>query len=127
MTGIQMSIHRITMIVRWAVNAKGSDNQLLSELKSLPSERRKNDPRLKDLMARLKNQWANGTRIEKLATLGWIDSESIDIFSDMLDNWAEISTQYKAELALRGKPPPLDDKHLTEYENTVKIVTSQNR
>ena len=112
-------------MVRWAVNAKGSDNQLLSELRSLPSERRKQDIRLKDLMTRLKNQWANGTRIEKLATLGWVDSESIGIFSDMLDNWAEISTQYRAELALRGKPPPLDDKYLKEYEKTASSVTSQ--
>lgn len=114
-------------MVRWAMNAKGPDEQLLANLRSLPSETRKKDPRLKDLVLYLKKEWSNGSQIEKLATLGWIDSESIDIFSDILDNWSVISTQYKAELALRGNPPPLEDKYLDDYEKTVRKVTSQNK
>ena len=113
------------MMVRWAMNAKGDDSQLLAELRSLPSDRRKKDPRLQELVSRLKTEWQTGTSIERLSTLGWIDSESIELFSDILDNWAAIKTQYQAELALRGKPPPLRNEDIDRYEKTVKEVTSR--
>jgi len=118
-----MSFHTITMMVRWAVTADKPTATLLDDLKKLPLNTRKNDPRVLSIVQELKQKWSSGTKIERLATLGWIEYDSISIFCEMLDNLDKLRKEYLDQVILNGVPPELKDDDVGAYE---KAVWSEN-
>jgi hypothetical protein len=111
------------MMVRWAVTADKPTATLLDDLKKLPLNTRKNDPRVLSIVQELKQKWSSGTKIERLATLGWIEYDSISIFCEMLDNLDKLRKEYLDQVILNGVPPELKDDDVGAYE---KAVWSEN-
>lgn len=123
-----MSFHTITMFVRWAVTADRDTARMLDEFRNIPPNERLYDERIVSLVKNLHDSWQYGTRIERLATLGWIPHESVTIFCNMLDNLNELRAQYRDEVAKRGVPPPLNDDDLEKYEaESNKVRTTFKR
>lgn len=114
-----MSFHTTTMLVRWVVSADEKTTSLLDELKNLPLEQLIKDDRVISIVKTLKLQWSSGTKIERLATLGWIEYDSIYIFSNILKNIDNLRTEYKQQIKLHGPPPPLKDEDLKSYEKAI--------
>ena len=112
-----MSFNLITMLVRWVVTAQGGTYTLLDDLAKIPMVERKRDERVQYIVQFLKEKWLNGTKIEKMATLGWNEYETICIFCDIVENLAKLREQYAQEMLLYGGPPPeLSDADLEKYE-----------
>jgi hypothetical protein len=107
------------MMVRFAVTADKATAQVLDELKTLPLETRKKDPRVLFIVQEMKNRWSSGTKIERLATLGWLEYDSIRIFCEMLDNLDILRKQYLENVMLNGLPPDLKDEDIQEYEKAI--------
>lgn len=114
-----MSFHAITMFVRWAVSADQKTAELLDSLKVLPMNTRKRDPRALRIVQELKSQWSRGTKIERLATLGWIEHDSLMLFCEMLDNLDSLRSQYREQVRLNGAPPELRDEDVVAYEKAI--------
>jgi hypothetical protein len=114
-----MSFHTTTMLVRWVVSTDEKTSSLLDELKNLPLEQLIKDDRVISIVKNLKLQWSSGTKIERLATLGWIEYDSIYIFSNILKNIDNLRTEYKQQIKLHGTPPPLKDEDLKSYEKAI--------
>jgi hypothetical protein len=114
-----MSFHAITMFVRWAVSADQKTSELLDTLKALPMDTRKRDPRALRIVQDLKTVWSRGTKIERLATLGWIEHDSLMLFCEMLDNLDSLRSQYAEQVRLNGAPPELRDEDLGAYEKAI--------
>jgi hypothetical protein len=114
-----MSFHAITMFVRWAVSADQKTSELLDSLKALPMSVRKKDPRALRIVQDLKTIWSRGTKIERLATLGWIEYDSLMVFCEMLDNLDSLRSQYAEQVRINGAPPELRDEDVTAYEKAI--------
>jgi hypothetical protein len=114
-----MSFHTITMFVRWAVSADQKTAELLNSLRDLPIATRKIDPRTLSIVQDLKSRWSRGTKIERLATLGWIEHDSIMLFCQMLDNLDSLRSQYDEQVRLNGAPPELRDEDVQAYERAI--------
>jgi hypothetical protein len=115
-----MSFHTVTMMTRWALLGTPEKNDLLDELKRIPFHTRKLDPRVIQIVKNFKNIWSNGNKIERLAVLGWQESESISIFCSMIDSIDELRKQYKEECQRHGSPSELNDTNLSQYEKAVQ-------
>ena len=111
-----MSFHTTTMLVRWVVSADEKTSSLLDDLKQLPIEQLSKDDRVISIIRTLKTQWSTGNKIERLATLGWIEYDSIVIFSNIIKNIDNLRSEYNKEIKLHGVPPPLRDEDLKSYE-----------
>lgn len=114
-----MSFHTITMFVRWAVSADQKTAELLDTLRKLPIDTRKRDQRTINIVQDLKSTWSRGTKIERLATLGWIEHDSIMLFCEMLDSLDNLRAQYAEQVKLNGTPPELRDEDLQAYERAI--------
>lgn len=114
-----MSFHAVTMFVRWAVSADQKTAELLDELKALPMDTRRRDPRTTAIVQGLKSQWSRGTKIERLATLGWIEHDSVMLFCQMLEDLDGLRSQYAEQVRLNGTPPALRDEDLGAYEKAI--------
>jgi hypothetical protein len=114
-----MSFHTVTMFVRWAVSADQKTADLLDSLKSLPMSTRKTDQRTISIVQGLKNSWSRGTKIERLATLGWIEHDSVMLFCQMLEELDSLRSQYKEQVRVNGAPPELRDEDLAAYEKAI--------
>lgn len=115
-----MSFHTITIMVRWTVTADEKNSELIEDLRKIPLGQRERDPRLVQLVESLKQKWSRGTKIERLATLGWNDTESCKLFSDILENLPVLQEQYREQVKVHGKPPELNDKDLEKYEKAIR-------
>jgi hypothetical protein len=115
-----MSFHTVTMMVRWAVTADKQTATVLDNLKRLPMETRVRDPRVLQIVQEMKRKWSVGTKIERLATLGWLEFDSIAIFCNMLDNLDQLRKEYLEQVLINGLPPDLNDDDIQSYEATVK-------
>lgn len=104
------------MMVRWAVTADAATSALLDTLCKIPLAQRKHDNRVIQIVRNMKAQWLRGTKIERLATLGWTESESIDIFCNMLDKLGELRQTFAEELQKSGPLPALCDEDVEKYE-----------
>jgi hypothetical protein len=107
------------MFVRWAVSADQKTAELLDELKALPIDIRRRDPRTTAIVQGLKYSWSRGTKIERLATLGWIEHDSVMLFCQMLENLDSLRSQYAEQVRLNGTPPELRDEDLGDYEKAI--------
>jgi hypothetical protein len=107
------------MFVRWAVSADQKTAELLNSLRDLPIATRKIDPRTLSIVQDLKSRWSRGTKIERLATLGWIEHDSIMLFCQMLDNLDSLRSQYDEQVRLNGAPPELRDEDVQAYERAI--------
>jgi hypothetical protein len=107
------------MFVRWAVSADQKTAELLDSLKALPMDSRKRDPRSLSIVQNLKSNWSRGTKIERLATLGWIEHDSLMLFCEMLDSLDNLREQYTEQVKVNGTPPELRDEDLVAYEKAI--------
>jgi len=114
-----MSFHTITIMIRWIVTADNDTRELLNKLKLIPFNNRQNDPKLIETVQSLKQKWSIGTKIERLATLGWCESVICKLFSEMLENLDILQSEYEELLKIHGKPPELNDKDLDKFENAI--------
>lgn len=120
-----MSFHTVTMMVRWAVTASPAEAAVLDELKLLPPQTRSKDLRVLEIVQGLRRKWSTGTKIERLATLGWLEYDSICIFCNMLDSLDQLRKEYLKEVLLHGSPPDLNDEDVHSYEATVRKVQEE--
>jgi hypothetical protein len=111
-------------MVRWVVT---SNPALLDELKLIPFEERKTNPRIVELVRSLKTTWSKGTKIERLATLGWNEYEVCQLFSELLENLPRLRAEYEQQVKAYGKPPDLDDKDLDKFDNAIKEASKAMR
>jgi hypothetical protein len=116
---IKMSFHTVTMFVRWAITTDEKTSDYLDNLKQLPLEDRLKDERVISLVRNLRKKWSTGTKIERLATLGWIEHDSICIFSNMLTEIDKLRQEYAENVKVNGTPPSLQDVNLEQYEKAV--------
>ena len=96
-----MSFHTTTMLVKWAVATDEKYTSLIDELKHLPVEQIAKDERVSSIIRNLKAQWSSGTKIERLATLGWIEYDYIYILSNIIKNIDQLRTEYKEKSFLK--------------------------
>lgn len=114
-----MSFHTITIMVRWAVTAEEKNLELVENFRKIPLEKRENDPEFRSFIANLKKQWTQGTKIERLATLGWNEAEACKTFSNILEELPNLKIQYNEQIKIHGNPPELNDKDLDKYEKAI--------
>lgn len=115
-----MSLRMVSLMVHWAVTADAKTSKLLDELATLPMDSRKRDPRLIQIVAGLKEKWSTSkNRIERLASLGWLDYESECIFAEMIDSLPKLRKEYLEQVMLHGLPDLSNDK-FNEFEKAVK-------
>jgi hypothetical protein len=107
------------MFVRWAVTADQKTAELLDSLKALPMSTRKTDPQTTAIVQGLKHSWSRGTKIERLATLGWIEHDSVMLFCQMLEDLDSLRAQYAEQVRVNGAPPELRDEDLGAYEKAI--------
>jgi len=120
-----MSFHTITMLVRFAVTAIPEQAQYLDELRAIPLSQRKDDQRVINLVKGLKEKWQKGSKIERLATFGWIEGETIELFCNMLDQLDTLREQYACEVARNGQPTELKDEFMEDYEKKSREVRKE--
>ena len=113
------------MMVRSAVMANEESQKILDELRIIPKEQRINDERIINIVRNFKIKWERGTKIEKLATLGWNESEVINLFSEMLDQLDFLRTQYQSEVDRCGNPSEISDENLERYEVVSKKINKK--
>lgn len=121
-----MSCHLINMMVRTVLLAKDETKELIDTILKIPRENRNRNDTCVEFVKNLKFIWTHGTQIERLATLGWDDRESLEIFCSILDNLDELKREYQKELENHGgkEPPELKDSDIKIYEyETNKLVT----
>ena len=106
------------MMVRWAVMADPETAKMLDEMKQIPIAQRKKDRRIIETVRGLKEKWLKGTRIERIASLGWIEDESIGFFCQMLDQLDALRKEYADEVAKKGVPPELKNTDYDQYTKT---------
>jgi hypothetical protein len=111
-----MSFHTQTMLTRWAVMAQGDDLKALETLKMVDYHNRDKNPALISIVKSLKDKWSYGKKIERLATLGWIESDVCKMLNDLIECLESIREEYSKMVAEHGTPPDLDDKDLRAYE-----------
>jgi hypothetical protein len=104
-------------MVRWVVTA---DPILLDELRLIPFSERKTNPRIVEVVRTLKTKWSKGTKIERLAVLGWNENDSCQLFSELLENLPQLRVEYAQQVKIHGKPPDLDDKDLDKFEKAIQ-------
>ena len=121
-----MSLHTITVMVRWVVTADSKTCELFDELRTIPYGKREKDPRLVELVQTLKNKWSFGTKIERLATLGWNDPESCRLLSEMLENLPVMREEYADQVKIHGKPRDWDDQDLERFNDAINKYRSRN-
>jgi hypothetical protein len=114
-----MSFHTVTMFVRWGISEDKEICKMIDEFKTIPLNDRKKDERVINIVRELKKKWSEGTKIERLATLGWIEYDSISIFCEMIDNIDKLREEYRANVLLNGVPPELRDADVDAYEKAV--------
>jgi hypothetical protein len=114
------------MITRWAMTADQELNTYLDYLKSIPYEARLRDERLRALIPKLKAAWSRGTKIERLAVLGWQDNEVLALIASMIDKLDQLRADYQEELAKKGSLPPLNDRDLQKYETVSRQHSKLN-
>lgn len=117
-----MSMHLITVMVDKIVNPDEKTEQILNELQKISFDQRKRDKRLIDLVVRLKEEWSHGTKIERLATLGWQEYEACQLFSEMIENIDRLRCEYREQTNLYGKPD-LSRGDSNRFEKGVSIVS----
>lgn len=116
----------INMMMRTVMTAEGKDKVFLEELSQLDEKGRKEDKRVEPYVLSLKEKWGFGTRIERLATLGWNQYESEEVLHGILSNLSHLRKEYEKQQKENGRPPPLRDEDLELYESTVKKIKKQN-
>ena len=112
------------MMVRSALTADAESQQTLDELRLIPKSQRNQDERIINIVRNFKIKWERGTKIEKLATLGWCESEVINLFSEMLDQLDSLRKQFRDEIEKHGSPSDIGDENLDKYE---KVSKSMNK
>jgi len=115
-----MSFHTITIMVRWVVTADQPTSELFKELRKIPLSERHRDPQLIQIIQALKTKWSTGTKIERLAVLGWDETESCKLLAEMLENLPKLRAEYAMQLKVHGKPPDLNDKDLDNFERAIR-------
>lgn len=113
------------MMVRSALTADAESQQTLDELKLIPKSQRNQDERIVNIVRNFKIKWERGTKIEKLATLGWSESEVINLFSEMLDQLDSLRIQYQYEIEKYGNPSDIEDGNLEKYEKVSKSINKK--
>ena len=103
-------------MVNWIITANKKVAAVLDELRALPKEERKKDPRVEKYVKNMYKKWQRGTKIERLATLGWMEYESICLFCDILEQLPKLRKQYMKEVQKYGKPPKFRDEDIEKYE-----------
>jgi hypothetical protein len=111
-----MSFHTITMMVRWAVTADDNTAKVLEELRDMDMNSRMTDPRSIWFVKKMRNDWARGSKIERLATFGWQEYESLQLFCQMLDRLESLRKEFHDRINMVGPPPDLCDEDVELYE-----------
>lgn len=114
-----MSFHTVTMLMRWVMTARGDSDYKIQAIRRIPYESRVDSELLKNTVNAIKEQWARGSKIEKLALLGTTEQEFYKLFSDILENYESLKAQFKQHASIYGAPSDISDSNLNLYENTV--------
>jgi hypothetical protein len=112
------------MLVRWAVT---EDKDTVDELCLIPYNNRHKNERIINIVRALREKWLRGTKIERMATLGWEEKECCQLLSDLLENLPKLRQEYQQEVEQHGLPPDLDDKDFEKYTNSVNSVGKATR
>jgi hypothetical protein len=117
-----MSNHTIAMFVNWALNSGSEVNNFLDSIvTNIKPEDRFNNTTIRDQVRSLKAKWTKGSKIERLAVLGWIEDDSVRVFCDLLNQLPQLRKEFKDEINLYGNPK-IDDKDLEQYEKEVRKI-----
>lgn len=109
----------ITLMVRAVVTADTKTCELFDELRSVPFRKRQNDERLTNLVQAWKQKWSSGNKIERMATLGWDDTESCTVLSEMLEHLPTLRDEYTSQIEKYGKPPEWTNNDLEKFNESV--------
>lgn len=120
-----MSLHTITVIVRWVVTADAKTCELFDQLRAIPFGQREKDHRLVELVQTMKSKWSTGKKIERLATLGWDEKEICKLLSEMLENLPTLREEYAQQVNIHGKPREWDDQDLERFNDAINKCRSR--
>lgn len=112
-----MSFHAITQLVKYAVT---TESKVIEELRTIPYRDRAKDQRLKDLVNDIKISLQKGSVIERMASIGWIDTECEQLFSDILENFPQLKKEYEEQLQTYGKISQFSNDNFEEYERAIQ-------
>lgn len=124
-----MSFHTTTCMINEIITAEGKLAEQINELSTLSYAKRKDNPQALQIVQDMKNRWQVGTKIERLATLGWMEYESLQLFCSIIDNLEQLKKEYNDQVRQYGKPPPLREQNIDDYEkeSTIQRKLAQKR
>ena len=111
------------MMVHVFMNPGEKDREIIDYIEKLPVETRETNDTVKQYVSALKFRWERGTKIERLATLGWNDQDSVRMLCSLIDNKERIRAEY-AEMERKFGTPgdaSVDDRNLGQFEEGMKI------
>lgn len=111
-----MSFHTVTMMIRWILT---NNDPRIQTLRSFSYDVRLKNQLTKDLVNELKEKWNNGSRIEKLAVLGWNDFEAQKLLCDIIQDYNNLKIQFDTHTSIYGSPSEITDENLELYIQTV--------
>lgn len=114
-----MPFHTEIMMSRWVVTSNKERLNVLKSLQKLPMHIRLMDRRVAEYIAQMKRDWSRGTKIERMATFGWNDTENTNLLCVMIENLDDMISNYKEQVALYGPPPEFNDAQFDEYKKAV--------
>lgn len=109
------------MMMHWIVNTDLETSKVLQELHTMSYGDRKKDPRALDYVQKMRKKWSAGTQVERLATLGWIEYESLEMFCSMLEHLPKILAEYKDNIDKHGRPTDITQANVTDYEKEADV------
>jgi hypothetical protein len=112
-----MSYYRLPLMIRWVVE---TDQKNIEKFLQMSMSERLESKEFKNLVKQLKTQWEDGTKIQRLATFGWVDEESEHFMSNILENLDQIRAEYMEQVKLNGPPMDFSDENLELFEKAVK-------
>jgi hypothetical protein len=109
----------MTMMIRWILTAQGDDERKIIELRRIPYSNRLQNKLLLDTVNCIKEKWAKGTQIEKLAVIGWNDNDVCKLLTDVLENYDSLRSQFNQHTSIYGSPSEITDNNLELYEKVI--------
>lgn len=109
------------------MNPGEKDTEIIDYIEKLPVEGRETNDTVKQYVSALKFRWERGTKIERLATLGWIERDAIKLFCSLIDNKDRIRAEYSEMEKKFGAPgdASVDDRNLGQFEEGMKIFRTK--
>ena len=115
-----MSFHTMTVMIDWFVHMDEKTTQDIERLQTIPYHIRLYDENVVKYVEEMKSIWSRGTKVQRLAVLGWETSETIKLFCNIVENLDKIAEEYRENVEKYGIVPSVKNADIDEYEKVTR-------